>query len=152
MAAPPASADCPRVDKPSLPSRLGTRLHELAEKCEVGRANERDPVLDAAVSGKWEGRFEYDDSGLPGGTLTVDFGAHDGVLAGTAVETEGGRTMEANLTGDVYASRQVVWMGTYFAGGDHSVMWTGTLDASGRRIAGHWRLDRGTGTFVLERK
>jgi hypothetical protein len=144
--------ECPEPPKPSLSTRLGTRLSEVVEKeCDIRRADVRDPGLDATVAGKWKGRFEYELPSRTGGAIEIDFTVSGGVLSGTAVEIEGVETMRANLTGDVYESRQVVWLGTYFVGGTHSVLWTGTLDAAGTKIEGRWRLDQGSGTFVLER-
>lgn len=131
---------------------MGQRLTEICQSRPHDPAT-RDPALDATLSGRWRG--EYDDGTGPT-AFDAELRVTDGVLSGSTSEPNRFgpphfSRLEAELAGDAFASRQLVWLKTYRTGSvDHSVLYVGQLATSGRRIDGHWRLGTSHGTFWLE--
>lgn len=147
----------PAAPRPSLAQRLGDRVEKVAEACKPAEPLARDPARDAEIAGHWKGEYQYED-GRPSTAIEVTLRVRDLELSGEMSEpdtfgTALGARVESRITGDVYASRQVVFMKTYDSGGvTHSVLYTGTLARSGRRIEGRWRVPGLSGSFWLARE
>lgn len=156
-AEPEPEASAPECPGPRVPlaSRMTATIADACREAAVA-PSARDPELDRAVRGHWKG--EYDGDSTDPVTFQADLTVFDGVLTGTTTEPNtfpyvyGYSELEADVSGDVFGSRQVVWMKTYRTGGvSHSVLYVGTLDDAGRRVEGHWRLGATQGTFWMTR-
>ncbi len=158
-AAEPAANDevprCPEARVP-LARRIGGTLAEVCERA-APDPMALDSSHDFALSGGWRGEYAGDSVGE-----STRFDATLSVFAGTVTgaTTEpntfgmyGYAELEASVVGDVYRTRQVVFLKTYRSGAtDHSVLYTGRLDEAGKRIEGRWRVSGGTsGTFWMEK-
>ena len=157
-ASPPAAPKCPEEPRRvPLAQRLGDRVEKVAEACKGAEPLARDSVRDAEVTGRWKGEYQYDD-GRPSNEIEVVLRVSDRDLSGEMSEPNTFGTtyparVDSTITGDVYASGQVVFMKTYTSGGQtHSVLYTGELAESGRRIEGRWRIGGGSGPFWLAKE
>lgn len=155
VVAEPTPAQCPEPRVP-LAQRMGVRMAEICTKA-ASDPMRVDASLDAALSGAWKGEYA---GGLASSTTRFDatLTVIDGAIGGTTTEpnTFGPPyypELEATLTGDAYASRQVVMLKTYRTDSvDHSVLYVGRLDEAGTRIEGRWRVSGAQGTFWMERR
>lgn len=113
----------------------------------------RDPEVERALGGRWHG--EYDSDSSEPVTFTADLLVVDGMLSGSSSEPNtfphvyGIADVPAELDGEAFASRQVVWLKTYTSGVFHSVLYVGTLDEAGKRIEGRWHVGPTRGTFWM---
>ena len=144
------AAKCPRVP---LSSRMTTTIADACREIAVAPTT-RDPEIDRTVRGHWTGQYDGDSTDPV--AFEASFTVLDGVLTGTTTEPNtfahvyGYSELEADVSGDVFGSGQVVWMKTYRTGGvSHSVLYLGTLNEAGKRLEGHWRLGGTKGTFSM---
>lgn len=141
-----------------LAERMGGTLAEICQKAAVVDPLQVDPSLDLSLSGTWKGEYVGEETGASPTRFDASLSVFAGAVIGSTTEpnTFGGygyAELEAGLTGDAYATRQVVMLKTYRSGATtHSVLYVGKLDGAGRRIEGSWRVSGGTrGTFWMER-
>lgn len=148
------AARCPAPPTP-LAERMGGHLAEICTKA-ASDTMRVDGALDRSLSGTWKGEYAGGLGSTPTrfeATLTVIGGVVDGTTTepntfGPSYHAE----LEASLTGDAFATRQVVVLKTYRTGTvTHSVLYVGRLDEAGTRIDGHWRVGGAQGTFWMER-
>jgi hypothetical protein len=156
---PGASAEpserCPEPRVP-LARRIGD---ELSEACKAAAVDpmQVDARLDLSLTGAWKGEYSSESLGSSPTRFDASLFVTGGVLGGTLTEPNtfgpvGYAELQADLTGDAYATRQVVLLKTYrTATVDHSVLYVGRLDDAGTRIEGHWRLGGMQGTFWMEK-
>ncbi len=151
---PTTTPHCPQPRR-SLGRRLGTAVAQICEDATVD-PKARDAAIDRLLQGTWTGEYRLADGRTS--TFSAVLSATAGSVSGSSTEPNnfgpyGYTELEATLTGDVYASRQLVLLKTYrTASVDHSVLYIGQLDESGRRIDGHWRIGETDGTFWMERE
>jgi hypothetical protein len=150
-----APAACPEVPTPRTPlaQRLGKSVEKVAAACKAADPLARDAARDAEVAGLWKGEYQYDD-GRTATEIEVTLRVRDRDLSGemsepNAFSTYGPPRLESAITGDVFASGQVVFMKTYSGSETHSVLYTGAIADGGRRIEGRWRLGGTSGPFWL---
>jgi hypothetical protein len=117
-----------------------------------------DSRHDFTLTGAWKGEYASEDPLASPTRFDATLVVSTGVVSGWTTEpntfgTYGYTDLEAGLTGDAFASRQLVMMKTYRSGtANHSVLYVGRLDEAGSRIEGHWFVSGGTkGTFWMAR-
>ena len=147
---------CPEAPRVPLAQRMGVKMAEICEKA-AGDPMQVDPALDLSLSGAWKGEYVSDGFGSAPTRFDANLLATGGSVSGTTTEPNtfgpyGYAELAADLTGEAYATRQVVLLKTYrTATITHSVLYVGRLDQAGKRIEGRWRLGASQGTFWMER-
>lgn len=156
----PGGSDQPskRCPEPRVP--LARRIGEhLADACKAAAVDPMlvDARLDLSLTGTWKGEYASEGLGSSPTRFDATLFVTGGVLSGTTTEPNtfgpfGYSELQADLTGDAHATRQVVLLKTYrTATVDHSVLYVGRLDETGKRIEGRWRVSGAQGTFWMER-
>lgn len=154
-----AKAEPARCPEPRVPlaQRINPTLTAMCEKAAVDPM-QLDVALDLVLSGSWKGEYASEGFGASATRFEANLFTTGGLVSGTTTEPNtfgpyGYAELQADLTGEAYATRQVVLLKTYrTATVTHSVLYTGRLDAAGKRVEGRWRVSSGTqGTFWMEK-
>jgi hypothetical protein len=163
MAAPaptPVAAPAPKCpEPPPRDNQFAARVAQVVEECRSADALVLAPELDAQAKGAWVGEYEYAVLGTPtSAAFDATFEVVGGLLTGSMRELNSfgdpsWTHLDADATGEVRATREVVFLKTYHTGPyTHSVLYSGQLSADGKTIAGRWMLGGSTrGTFTMRR-